>query len=85
MSDSKAVRELREAILHSGYHENPDICSDIIRKCAAVCEEECAGPPHQVCYACHCKRLILSVLEDDDATKFNLNVDTSLLKSDSSS
>ena len=75
MSDSKAVRELREAILHSGYHENPDICSDIIRKCAAVCGEmcdtpaTCAGNPDEnhCCYFCVMKNRILSVLEDDDA------------------
>ena len=62
MSDSKAVMELRE-VLAETLKEN-DIWEwwpkDIIRKCAAVCDDGTETGEH---YA----RLILSVLEDDDA------------------
>ncbi len=75
---SKAVEELRAVLFcwKGGQVFTKD--ADIVRKCAAVCEEQCSnladmggcnlskGAPWRPCRACASKQAILSVLEGAD-------------------
>ena len=73
---SKAVEELKVAVhgSHSLEYWRDKAAADIIRKCAAVCEEradrveQCSGEGYmgEHTAALECAESILSVLEGDD-------------------